>query len=212
MALRKAVIIQVWAISDGVSTVFTLDLLKDPYWVGSHTTSGVGGTIQNWDTALITDVLEVLGAESVSISGTVVTITVPLQPEGYKHEVTFHVLFDPSITAGPPVNIDVPSVSGPNGLTSAQVGDVLTCTMGNWENMQAEPHSYAYQWWNSTAEWVSNPISGATANEYMVASADNNMYVFCELTATNTVGSFEINSNLVPVGTPAELQARKRRK
>lgn len=210
MALRKAVIIQVWAISDGISTVFTLDLTKDPYWVGSHTTSGIGGAIQNWDTALITDVLEVLGAESVSISGTVVTITVPLQPEGFKHEVTFHVLFDPSLTAGPPVNTTVPQALGPND--PAAVGDVLTCTMGEWQNMQAEPHSYAYQWWNTTAEWVSNPISGATANEYMVQSADNSMYVFCELTATNTVSSNMIASNLIAVGTPAKLQDNLKRK
>ena len=82
MALRKAVIVQVWAISDGFSTVFTVDLLKDPYWVGSHTTSGIGGTIQNWDMALVADVLEVLGAESVSISGTVVTVTDAAFPTG----------------------------------------------------------------------------------------------------------------------------------
>jgi hypothetical protein len=36
---------------------------------------------------------------------------------------------------GPPVNVDVPYAS--------QVGNVLNCTMGNW---QGEPTTYVYQW------------------------------------------------------------------
>jgi hypothetical protein len=210
MALRKAVIVEVWAISDGISTEFTLDLTKDPYWVGSHTTSGIGGQIQNWDYSLINDVLAVEGAENMSISGTVVTITVPLKPEGYKHVVAFNVLFDPSVAVGPPVNTAAPMASGPSGITNAAVGDALTCTMGEWQNMVVEPHSYTYQWWNSTAEWVTNPISGATTNEYTVASTDNNLYVFCEVTAINPAGQEMIASNIIAVGTPAALQERKR--
>jgi hypothetical protein len=41
MTINKAVRIQVWAASDGESTTFTLDLMNDPYWVGSSTTSGI---------------------------------------------------------------------------------------------------------------------------------------------------------------------------
>jgi hypothetical protein len=209
MALRKAVIVEVWAISDGENTEFTLDLSKDPYWVGTHTSSGVGGAIQNWDYSLVNDVLSIEGAENMSISGTVVTITVPLQPVGFKHVVVFNVLFDPSSPVGPPVNTAAPMVSGPNGITSALVGDTLTCTMGEWDFMVAEPHSYEYQWWNSTASWVSNTIPGATDSEYTVASTDNNLYVFCEVTAINTKGEAQSASNIIAVGTPAALQAAK---
>jgi hypothetical protein len=201
MALRKAVIVEVWAISDGVSTEFTLDLLKDPYWVGSHTTSGIGGVIQNWDTSLVNDVLSVEGAESMSISGTVVTITVPLKPEGYKHIVIFNVLFDPSVVLGPPVIVDAPYVSGPSGDQSAVVGDTINCTMGNWSNMQAEPHSYSYQW--RTLDFNNDDqeadIVGATLSSYTVASTDNGLIVYCDVTATNTAGSTTQDSNGVMV-------------
>jgi hypothetical protein len=210
MALRKAVIVEVWAIADGENTQFTLDLTKDPYWVGSHTTSGIGGSIQNWDYSLINDVLAVEGAEGMSIDGTVVTITVPLQPAGYKHVVVFNVLFDPSAVLGPPVNVNAPMVSGPSGITNAAVGDTLTCTMGEWQNMVAEPHSYEYQWWNSTAQWVSDPILGATTDTYVIEATDNSMYVFCELTAINSAGEAMIASNIIAVGTVATLNENTR--
>ena len=201
MALRKAVIVQVWAISDGFSTVFTVDLLKDPYWVGSHTTSGIGGTIQNWDMALVADVLEVLGAESVSISGTVVTVTVPLQPEGFKHEVTFHVLFDPSVAAGPPVSVIAPMVSGPDGNTDATVGDTLSCTMGEWQNMVAKPHSYAYEWIRMNASDFTQEATGGTDEDYTLTAADGGYLVFCYLTATNSISSAGESSNQIVVAT-----------
>jgi hypothetical protein len=199
LAIRKAVIVEVWGISDGESTEFTVDLAKDPYWVGSHRTSGVGGIIQNWDSSLAHDVIEVIGAESVSINGTVVLITVPLQPAGYKYEVAFHVLFEPSVAADVPVNVTVPMVSGPGGHTNAAVGDTLTCTMGEWLYMQAEPHSYAYEWIRVNLSDSSQEDTGGRATDYTLIAADGGCAVFCYLTATNTLGSAGVSSNQVTV-------------
>jgi hypothetical protein len=81
---------------------------------------------------------------------------------------------DPAPTA-PPVNVDVPLVS--------QSGDTLNCTMGNWEGMQAEPHSYAYAW---SLDGTSIPGSGATLP---VVAADAGSTATCVVTATNAIGS-----------------------
>jgi hypothetical protein len=35
MAITKRIRIMCWATSDNISQQFTLDLLNDPYWVGS---------------------------------------------------------------------------------------------------------------------------------------------------------------------------------
>jgi hypothetical protein len=109
----------------------------------------------------------------------------------------------------PPVNTTAPYADSPDGGITASVGDTLTCTMGTWEN---EPDTYVYQWWNTTAEWASNPINGATTNTYIVADTDNNMYVFCELIASNVAGSDVAISNIIQVGTPVKLNEQKRPK
>ena len=48
MAIGKRVRIMSWATSDGRANSFTLDLLADPYWVGSAQPGGIGGRIMNW--------------------------------------------------------------------------------------------------------------------------------------------------------------------
>jgi len=74
-------------------------------------------------------------------------------------------------TAPPaPVVIDVPHVSG-----DANVGGLLTCTMGNWGNT---PTSYSYAW-----------SSGGTESTYTVAAADAGTSITCVVTATNAGGS-----------------------
>jgi hypothetical protein len=95
---------------------------------------------------------------------------------------------DPAPTA-PPVNVDVPEVS--------QSGDTLNCTMGNWEGMQAEPHSYAYAW---QLDGTDIPGSGATLP---VVAADAGSTATCIVTATNAIGSTAAPpSNGVVVAAP----------
>jgi hypothetical protein len=72
----------------------------------------------------------------------------------------------------PPVNVDVPYVQ--------QVGDHMTCTMGNW---QGEPTSYAYQWKRDGTN------IGTGAAQYTVTGADVGKTFTCVVTATNALGS-----------------------
>lgn len=93
--------------------------------------------------------------------------------------------------AGPPTVVDEP-YAGATGEVS--VGTVLNCTMGNWNNMQEEPHSYAYKWLrNGTA------IPGATVAPYTTKVADAGAALRCELKATNSVGTATALSNEVTV-------------
>ncbi len=87
----------------------------------------------------------------------------------------------------PPVNVDVPYVS--------QAGNVLNCTMGNWEG---EPSAYAYQWQLDGAD------VGTNAADYAVTAADVGRTATCLVTATNALGSTQapIRSNGVVVAAP----------
>lgn len=74
-----------------------------------------------------------------------------------------------------PTNIDVPHVTG-DGV----VGEVLTCTTGNWNG---EPTSYSYQ-------WLSDAIQvGTNSDAYTVAGSDAGQSLTCVVTATNAGGS-----------------------
>jgi hypothetical protein len=75
----------------------------------------------------------------------------------------------------PPINVDVPHVQ--------QAGSELTCTTGNWEGMQAEPHSYTYQWQLDGAD-----ITGGTATLPIVAD-DVGKTATCVVAATNALGT-----------------------
>ena len=46
MAITKRIRIMCWATSDNINQQFTLDLLHDPYWVGSAQPGCVG--VANW--------------------------------------------------------------------------------------------------------------------------------------------------------------------
>jgi hypothetical protein len=97
----------------------------------------------------------------------------------------------------PPVNRDVPHVSG-----TGTVGSTLNCTMGNWDNMSAEPHSYAYQWQRDAVD------IGATAADYVIVAGDAGHSLTCVVTATNAMGSTAAPpSNAVAVNGAA-TQAR----
>jgi len=80
----------------------------------------------------------------------------------------------------PPQNKDVPLVYGPGAAGSAVVGDMLTCTMGNWTGV---PISYTYQWQKDDS-----PI-GTNSGSYTVVAADSGASINCIVTATNEEGS-----------------------
>jgi hypothetical protein len=73
---------------------------------------------------------------------------------------------------GPPTNVDVPFAS--------QTGDVLSCTMGNWDG---EPTQYAYAWHSDGV------ATGATGPDYPIAPEDAGHTLACVVTATNALGS-----------------------
>jgi hypothetical protein len=74
-----------------------------------------------------------------------------------------------------PVNVDVPYISG-----GTAVGDVLNCTMGNWEGV---PTDYAYQ-------WMSDGLSQlGTTDIYTITASDVGHSITCVVTATNAIGS-----------------------
>lgn len=75
-----------------------------------------------------------------------------------------------------PIIIDVPHVSG-----GTVEGDVLNCTMGNWENV---PTSYSYQWMRDGTIAV-----GTDQNTYTLGPDDVGGTITCVVTATNAAGS-----------------------
>ncbi|SRR5580765_2619196 len=72
----------------------------------------------------------------------------------------------------PPVNVDVPYAS--------QNGNVLNCTMGNWQN---EPTAYSYQWNDGTAD------VGTDTADFPIYPAYVGRTFTCVVTATNAGGS-----------------------
>ena len=78
---------------------------------------------------------------------------------------------------GPPTVKDAPYV----GLE----GNMLTCTMGNWEN---EPSGYAY-------DWQRDGLPAGTGASHLASSG----VWTCTVTATNAKGSASSSSNEVTV-------------
>jgi hypothetical protein len=82
----------------------------------------------------------------------------------------------------PPVNTIAPAVTG----TEAN-GKTLTSTTGTWTGAD----SYAYQWYTNTTASTSGgvAISGATASTHVLTDSQDDLYVYCVVTATNEEGS-----------------------
>jgi hypothetical protein len=100
----------------------------------------------------------------------------------------------------PPVNIDTPYVEG-----IGAVGEILTCTMGNWEG---EPTSYLYEWKRDGEADI-----GVDDPAYVVVAADADCEITCVVTATNDVGSTEAPpSNAVLVEAPARRGGKEKDK
>ena len=99
---------------------------------------------------------------------------------------------DDSLDPDPaPVNVDVPMASG-----TGTVDSMLNCTMGNWQYMETDPHSYAYQWKNDG----NDALNGTNAN-YIVVTGDRGHSMTCVVTATNASGSTDAPpSNAIAIG------------
>ena len=86
----------------------------------------------------------------------------------------------------PPTVVDVPHATG-----TGTVGQILTCTMGNWNG---EPVAYAWQWLRG-----GTPILGATADTRLLTAADSGQSLSCKVTATSGGGSASSTSNAIAV-------------
>jgi hypothetical protein len=100
MAITKRIRIMVRAHADGQSDKFSFDLISDPYWVGEESTKGYGGRLVNWFAdpdikhgAAPVGVMVIDGAQSASLTATVVTVSVPVMPDGALYEVTLGLVF-----------------------------------------------------------------------------------------------------------------------
>jgi hypothetical protein len=108
-------------------------------------------------------------------------VLAPAEPGIVARDFSPYVAVPVPVDLGPPpVNKDVPHLQ-PEGTVA--VGTTLTCTMGNWDNMSAEPHSYALAWQSDGAP---NSQSGET---YAVLPPDIGHVITCVVTATNAAGS-----------------------
>jgi hypothetical protein len=107
-----------------------------------------------------------------------------------------HVANEPAASA-PPVSTSAPVLSG-----TPTVGDVLSVTVGNWNN---EPTAYGYQWLRGAT-----PIQGASASTYTLATADVGDTITAVVTATNVIGSASATSNGIgPVAALGEDPAAR---
>ncbi len=93
-----------------------------------------------------------------------------------------------TITTGPPVNTELPAISG-----TAKEGETFSASTGTW--VGGEPFSYTYQWksCNTTGESCSN-ISGATGSTYKLTSGNVGKTLRIVLTTKNSVSSTEATS------------------
>jgi hypothetical protein len=95
-----------------------------------------------------------------------------------------------------PVNTAVPYVSP----ETANVGDALTCTMGEWTG---EPDSYTYSW-----RRAGNDAEIGTGDAYTIVADDAGNSVQCVVTATNSAGS-TVASASNAVAVPAAARAAR---
>lgn len=97
------------------------------------------------------------------------------------------------LALAPPVMRDIPFIEG-----AAEVGGVLTCTMGNWDS-EPPPHAYEYRWLSDA------PADLSAGSSYVVAATDAGHTIVCVVTATNVNGSTTAkpsNGIAVPVPVP----------
>lgn len=94
-----------------------------------------------------------------------------------------------------PVNDTPPAITG-----TAEVGETLTATPGDWSGVPAP--TLSYQWFRDDGVDDPVPIAGATATTYEVDAADLDCTLFVRETATNASGSAFADSD--PTATVTE--------
>jgi len=80
------------------------------------------------------------------------------------------------------------SLTNPVASGTAQVGQTLSTTDGTWQGIATI--TFAYQWRRDAVN-----ISGATSSTYTLVAADYTTDVDCVVTATNSLGSANADSN-----------------
>jgi len=97
---------------------------------------------------------------------------------------------DRAVTYPVPSSTAAPVVSG-----TGEVGQTLSTTNGGWDNL---PTSYTYQWRRDASN-----ISGATSSTYTLVAGDDEADIDCVVTALNSGGSANADSNDIAVTYPA---------
>jgi hypothetical protein len=99
-----------------------------------------------------------------------------------------------------PENIQAPTVTG-----TAETGETLTATKGEWSG--ATPITFTYQWQRCDSQGQNcKPIQGATNQAYVLQSADLGSRLVVVVTVTNAYGSSSESSaaaGVVTSGIPA---------
>ena len=98
-----------------------------------------------------------------------------------------------AVISGGPVNTSPPAISG-----SATEAQTLSASTGTWSGYPAPSFTYQWQRCNSSGQSCST-IPGASASTYTALSADVGSTLLVTVTATNSVGSAQINSGPTPV-------------
>ncbi len=86
------------------------------------------------------------------------------------------------VVGSPPANAAPPAISG-----SAQQGQTLTASPGNWSGTQ--PISYAYQWQRCDTNGANCANAGSASSTYTLTSADVGSTIVVAVTASNSAGS-----------------------
>ena len=106
-----------------------------------------------------------------------------------------------STAANPPTVRSLPAVTG-----VAEVGRTLTAANGTWGG--TEPLTFTYQWRRCGRAAVSCVnIAGATAQTYVLVSADRGRRMRVRVTATNSAGSASAVSRPSAIVRPAAASA-----
>lgn len=97
---------------------------------------------------------------------------------------------DDGTSGSAPTNTIAPVISG-----TPTVGSTLSCSRGSWAaGLGSGTMSYAFQWKRNGAA-----IASATAQTYLVASADSGYTLTCTVTVTNNSGSGSATSEGFPI-------------
>jgi hypothetical protein len=100
-----------------------------------------------------------------------------------------------AVASGAPANTSAPTILG-----TAQTGQVLTATTGNWTN---SPSSYAYQWQLCDSGGAGcAAISGQATSSYTIQQTDAGHAIRVQVTAANSFGSAgAVSAPTAPVAT-----------